>query len=443
MSRLLAKIDGSPLPRAVLFCLALVLFGAPAVSTALREAPQRAGSESEWHATKVWLQSAECARRTGAWLALCENGKLLAINEKAFADDPGHALFLDLYATLSQREVRLVDVVYLNQAINILGFVALATLLFALRAYATLLIFLWLGPMEYVGWPGTSPHWAFIGATSLAVILPIALVARERGWLPRRTANVFLAIGLLSLGLAALIREVIGLMALMVTLGTLAVLWWQGRRNLRGLALIGVLVIAAWQTPRWTILARDMLFTMEPAGLVQSHGISHTLYISLISVGTGVPHNDAIGENAARRAQPGIVAYSPEYFRLMWRLYLQRILDDPADALRVYLLKARLLLGDSILEPAPPLWLSLVLAIGVLLAAGRQGWRRLGFEQGRAIAIVCLLFVGFFVVQGILALPNRLFSFPAGRLLIVVLGCGTEFAVRYSLARSSVFRILP
>ena len=57
---------------------------------------------SDWAATNVWLASADCALKRGVWLAVCENGKLVPISERAIADDPGHALILDLWSIASR-----------------------------------------------------------------------------------------------------------------------------------------------------------------------------------------------------------------------------------------------------------------------------------------------------------------------------------------------------
>jgi hypothetical protein len=429
-----AAIEARPSLKIVVFLACLAVFGGPAFLGALRAADKYAHLErSDWNATNVWLKSAECARRTGAWLALCEGDRLLPINEQAFADDPGHAFFLDVYASLTGRTVDLVDVTLLNTFINAAGFVALAAFLAACRAYGALLVFLILGPSEFVGWMSTSPHWGFVGATSLAAILPLAALARHRGWLPPASANAFLVLGLLGLGAAALIREAVGMMVLVITAAVIAGLfvwkWRLGQRRIDLVVLAG-LVLLAWSTPRWVILARDWSFATEPATLVQSHGLSHTLYVNLAATKKGVAHlGDRAGEDAARAADPGIVVYSAEYYRLMWRLYIRLILDEPEAALRAYLEKGAAILGDSLLEPAPPLWLSIVLASGFVLFTWPQ-WPKLDFDQGRFIMIVCLAFVALFVAQGVLALPTRLFSQPAGRLLLVVLGCAVEFVAR-------------
>ena len=181
----------------------------------------------DWEATYAWLRSAECTQLTGAWLAICDNGKLVPISEVARADDPGHALLLGLWAKISARKLVLVDVVHLNIALNTFGLVFLASFLFAIRAYVTSIVLLAPGPVIYLGFTGASPHWGCIGVASMAAVLPMALVAREKEWLSARGGHACFAAGLVSLAIAALVREPIGMMALFISLGTLATLAWR------------------------------------------------------------------------------------------------------------------------------------------------------------------------------------------------------------------------
>ena len=58
---------------------------------------------SDWKATNVWLAAADCALERGVWLAVCEQGKLVPMSERAIADDPGHALLLGLWAMATRR----------------------------------------------------------------------------------------------------------------------------------------------------------------------------------------------------------------------------------------------------------------------------------------------------------------------------------------------------
>ena len=291
-----------------------------------------------WLATRVWLDSSECAIERGVWLAVCEKGKLVPISERAIADDPGHALLLDLWSMATRSRATQADVARLNTLLDALGLLALAGLLFSLRAYITAITLMWLGPVEYVGWMGTSPHWSFIGLVSLCAVLPIALAAKDLGLLSRRSGNLWIAAGLVFLALATLVRELIGIMGLLISLGVLGALILRRprtRQRLAPLLLAGVLALAVFTTPRWVVLARDASFDMQPAQRLATHGLSHTLYLGLGFVENkwGIRYDDDYGEEIADKADPPVVFCSPEYFRLMWKLYLARWAEDPVEVI--------------------------------------------------------------------------------------------------------------
>jgi hypothetical protein len=208
---------------------------------------------SDWAATNVWLASSACALERGVWLAVCEKGKLVPISERAVADDPGHALLLDLWSMATRSRATLPDVARLNTLLDALGLLALAGLLFSLRAWLTSIVLMWLGPVEYVGWMGTSPHWSYIGLVSMSAVLPIALAAKDLGLLARRVGNLWIAAGLLFLALATLARESIGIMGLLVSFSVMAVLVARRphrRQRIQPLLLAGVLALAAFTTPK-------------------------------------------------------------------------------------------------------------------------------------------------------------------------------------------------
>ena len=382
--------------------------------------------QSEWAATNTWLDSTACTVSRGVWLAICVDGRLSPISEHAIADDPGHALLLSAWAAIEGEPATLVDVARLTTLLNTIGLVALAALLFSLRAWITSLVLLVKGPIEFLGWMGTSPHWAFIGMVSLAGILPLAIVTRSnRAWI---------AGGIAALAVVTLVRESIGLMGFALTLGALAANALQRPRPallLPRLALIAVLATGALLAPKWAVMARDAAFPMAPAERVQTHGLSHTLYLGLGFVENkwGIRYEDAYGADLADRA--GIVYCSPEYFRMMWKLYLGRIVEDPVEVARIYWEKALQLLSVPTMQPGPPF--GIVLAIGLvhlLVATGLGLWRRVGFPQGLPIEAVSVAFLGLFLAQAILALPSHMYAVPANAFILVLVGAFVEFAAR-------------
>ncbi len=385
---------------------------------------------SDWKATNVWLAAADCALERGVWLAVCEQGNLVPMSERAIADDPGHALLLALWSTVTRRHADLIDVARLNTLIDTIGLLTLAGLLFALRAYLASIVLLWKGPIEYLGWMGTSPHWAYIGLVSLTAVLPMALAAREMGLLSRRAANLWIAAGIVFLALATLMRESIGMMGLMVT-AAVAIVLLVRRFRPAPVLLVGVLAVLAFTTPRWVVMARDAAFEMQPAERLATHGLSHTLYLGLGFVENkwGIRYDDDYGEEIAGKA--GIVWCSPEYFRLMWQLYLARWAEDPVEVVRIYAEKAWILLSTPTLYPGPPFGVVLAIALVHLLAATALGaWRRLDFMQGLVIEGVATAFAGLFLAQAMAALPSHNYAMPANAFVLVLFGVIVEFFAR-------------
>ena len=391
---------------------------------------------SEWIGTNFWLESAECARLRGAWLSMCEGDRLVPFSERSIGDDPGHALLLQIWSRASGRIISLSDIARLNIGLNTLGLAMLASLLFALRSYVATIVLLALGPVEYLGWMGLSPHWSYLGVASMAAILPIALLAKEEGLLPRGLGFASIGIGLVALALAALVREAIGIMALLVSLGAVATMGWRrfrARGRLCGPVLVAVSIVVAAAAPQWVVIARDATFAMEPAVHRPTHGLSHTLYIGLGFVPNrfGLHYDDEVAADAVRKIAPDVLYCSPEYFRILWTLYIDHLLGDPGEVARIYFEKAKILFQSRTIQPGPPFGLALAIAVVHLLLATLLGlWARVGFRQGLIVEAVALAFAGFFVLQSILALTLQLYVLPVNAFLLVLFGTILEHILR-------------
>ena len=423
------------------FAVCAIAFVAGPTATAFEDAKRYAGTaQADWIPTNMWLKSAECARQEGVWLAICESDKLIPISESSHGDDPGHALFLGIWAMASDSIVTLVDVARLNIVLNTVGLVVLAGFIFALGAHVTSIVLLALGPVVYLQWMGVSPHWGLIGAASLAMILPMTLIARSCGWLSPWATNAYVAAGVIGLALAALLREPIGVMCLAVTLaiiGIKAARRLKAGRRLRDLLVIAPLVLAASAAPTWAVLARDAFFEMEPAEHVTTHNFSHTLYIGLGAVPNtlGLEYEDEVARVAVEQVAPDVLNSSPEYYRILWTLYWSAVADAPAEVLRIYLEKAKHIFSDRILDAAPPLAVVLIVAVAhfVLLAVSSV-WRRIDFHQGALIEGAALVLIGLFIAQAILAHHNRMFAMPIGIALLMLLGVLLESCWRAAVA---------
>lgn len=181
-------------------------------------------------------------------------------------------------------------------------------------------------------------------------------------------------------------------------------------------------------------MSREMAFDMQPAQHIQTHGISHTLYIGLGVVPNrfGIPYDDLYGAAVVKAIAPDVIYCSPEYFRIVWKLYLDRSAEDPLEVARIYLKKAETILADSIIEPGLPLAVVPTVVIAhLLLATYFRAWRAIAFPQGFTVEFIVLVFIGFFVAQAILGHPSRLYAFPVGPLIVVLLGSLANFGCRW------------
>lgn len=435
--------------RWAVFLLCLAVFALSGVERANEEAYRQykdVKTATEWSNTNYWIRSADCARKTGAWLAICDKDKLFPLSNFSLADDPGHALLLGLAARLKNRSMSVVDVAKLNILINLVGMLSVATLLFAARCHAASLFVLMLGFIPYFSWIGVAPHSGLVGAASMAFIFPLAILLGELGYLTGISRILFLVMGAGLLGLATLLREPIGTMGIVVTVGAIIYLGLNKFGQSRKWRLLILLIVAliAWQSPRWVLMARDAFFPIQPASLIQTHGNSHSLYIGLGAAGDnkfGIRWDDSDGWAAVQRVNPEVAYVSPEYFRILRQLYFAHVVQDPLEVARIYSIKLRKILKQRLPDWAPPLWLVL-LGTGVLLVAGhRRGlWHSAEFGAAPVFVISALAFIGMFIAQGILAHPSRQYAYPIGGFVLLIAAVGLELFVRRGLRKSECNR---
>src|SRR3981081_4233047 len=303
--------------------------------------------------------------------------------------------------------ISLEDVDDMYIALSTAGGIVLASFLFAIRAYVTSIVFLMAGPVIYLRWIGVSPHWGFIGVTSMALVLPMALIAKEHGFLSRWSGRAYVAVGILGLSVAALVREPIGVMGFVTSVGVICALVvrrLRSRSRLRSLFVLGALVFVASAASTWVVLARDVSFEMEPAQRVITHNFSHTLYIGLGAVpnGFGISYDDDVARTAAERVAPDVVYCSPEYYRVLWKLYWSKWAHAPLEVMRIYLEKAKLILADRVLDDAPPLGFVLLFTVAHFIVVTTFGvWRRINFSQVLLMEGAAITLIGLFVVQAI------------------------------------------
>lgn len=423
--------------RWVLLVSGLVFVGLLPFQIGLHQSERQYSSvvKADWGTVEHWFESAECMRKTNAWLVVCApDGRLIPLSDQSAADDPGHAFLLSLYAKVQDRPLTLVDVAKFNVAINFVGFVSIIGLLLWMRAYIALVIVVLLSAAFQYS-TGISPHPGFVGAATMASVMPLVLYKILVQPVTRWETTLLLLWGMLALGCAALLREPIGTMGFLISIATLLVLaWWRKPRPHRGaIVALALLSLLSWKTPHGVLAARDALFDVEPAKLIQTHGIAHNLYIGLGVVENkfGIEWLDSSGSDAVARVDPKIPYVSEKYYRTLWQLYWQRVQEDPVEVLRIYTVKASMML----LQPMPVVRLPLlmvVLGLVAMLVLGARGILDPGRQATGAwgVAALALAYILFFVLQGVLAHPGGDYALPIGAFSVMGFGASVELLVR-------------
>ncbi len=103
--------------------------------------------------------------------------------------------------------------------------------------------------------------------------------------------------------------------------------------------------------------------------------------------------------------------------------------------MRIYLVKAGVMLARPTIHPGPPLGVVVAITVLHFLVLTILGlWRRIGFPQGLIIEAVALCFLGLFIAQGMVALPSHMYIVPINAFVLVLAGVIGESLVRALLA---------
>lgn len=421
----------------VVFLLCAVIFGLAPVRQALDSVKKyySAPAKAEWNAANAWLLSAECMKKTGAWLSVCEEKELYPIANYALADDPGHALLLGIKARWQNRAISLLDINTLNISINFVGLMMIYILLIAAGSYVAALLMLAAGPSIFYYLWVPSPHPAITGAVCFALLFPLTVLLLNRKLISVLTGRILLAVSLPLLGMAALLREPVGMMGVVAGIGVLIFDWLavHRKKKLLSTVVLATMVILAGQAPRFVLMLRDSIFPVHGTSQIQTHGMSHTLYVGLGAVDNkfGIRWDDRDAMAAAQSAEPGVSYTSEKYFQLLWKLYWQRVQQDPIEVMRIYAKKACEILIQSFPKPGIPLVVLLMGTVAVWrLATRRYLWSRLDYRACPVMLSVCCLFIGFFVLQGTVAHPDRQYSYPVNLFVFMIISVLLELLLR-------------
>lgn len=404
----------------MIFSLLLAVAAVQAVSTIKAEQ-----SIPYSYATGIpYMKSAECARTTGKLLVLCDNGNLRPIVDENAGDDPGHALFLGIFAATTGHEVIITDVAILNAIINAVGLVALAALLWWLALPLASTTFLALGPFVTSAFYFSSQHTAQFGATCLAMVAPIIILAMIP--FEKRKSHIFWLIGaILCLALASLLRQSLGLMGLVASLIALGYNLLTRPKTLQNIAFY-VVVLAAlctgYKAPMLVLEARNFAYNLSLSAQMETHGIWHNLFIGLGAVPNpfGIEWLDDNGYAHAKAIDPSVQYISKHYYDVLKGAYFNIVYQHPIEVLRIYAEKFKYaVLSDKV-------WVILLFApLVLLLRLTTPLCNRTNIDS---VLLVSSIFICFFLAQATLFHWKAIYSFPIAIPFILFIGISIEIA---------------
>lgn len=397
------------------------------VAQGWKAAKTEALSKPSYGNVKAYLRSAECARTTGKILVICDGAQIRPIAEINAADDPGHALFLDLYSALSGNLIDYTDVTVLNALINALGIFALAGLLVWLRLPLVAITLLALAPIASGHYLLFSQHTAQFGGACLAM-MPALVILTTSPFDKRKSAIGWLVAAVAALALASLLRQAIGLMGLVAADCALAYKVLSVPRTLRHLGFYAVVLgvlLASYQAPLLVFTLRNLAYGLAPSGQMETHGIWHNLYIGLGVVGNpfGIIWDDTNGFEHARAIDPNVKYISKHYYDVLRDAYFDIVAQHPLTVARIYIEKLTYAITRD------RVWLMIVLS-AIPAIHLRRAMRSQNLGNIDAVFVVSGLFVCFFLGQAALFHWDIGYRFPMTISFILMLGISIDILVR-------------
>ncbi|MBR0735768.1 hypothetical protein JQ581_02415 [Bradyrhizobium liaoningense] len=386
----------------------------------------------DWLAARMWMESADCALKTGKFLVLCRDNSVVPLADDSLGDDPGHALALGLFSALTGRATKPSDVGRINVSINVIGLTLFAILLLTLQLhFSAVLVLISIAIARQ--YPILTPHPAGLGVACLAAILPLALLGLPLVKARRRTLIAWLIAGLIAVATATLFRQAIGMMGVAASVAATAVhVFFSGRRYILAHVALLLAIVIAYKAPYLVHRVRDVAYGLQSARFIEEHGPWHSVYIGLgvDKNPFGIRWDDDSGIETVKRLDPGIVFGTPAYFEALKQEYLRIVRTYPRQVLEVYMVK----LGHALRQRLPPLNLPMVLPIllALLIAMISRFWiaRRLSLNAADAALFVATLFSCFFIGQAVLINYAMIYMFPIGAFLLLAIGACLDLTRR-------------
>jgi hypothetical protein len=390
-----------------------------------------------------WIQAAQCAQSSGKYMVTCTEHRLVPIEDVSLADDRGHTLILSALAHLGGIQPTHNVLRVLNLSLNALGVLLISLLLHRFRLPLAAAAMNALGAIWTGSRAGADVDAAYLAAALFALGGCFFLFLMTSGDPDQVNAKKVLfpatfvhgVLTFLLLMTSVFLRQPIGLSGIVAALAGICFLLLSVRKSpfrrtylLRSILALGIIWVAL-QSPKSVAELRNRTLDIQPKG-ISGHGISHNLFLGLggyVENKFGIIWDDQYAKNLIERLYPGVEYCSDEYFRLIGKLYLQYVKSDPAEALRIYLLKAGRTLGTAHGATLPSAMTLILLGLTLWY---RQTRGIIHSNQEKLLIGTTTLLGLSFLAQGILTHPAWTYIHPGPMLLILALLMALDPAVQ-------------
>lgn len=389
-----------------------------------------------------WILSAQCAKKTGVWLAVCgPQGQIEPLENFSLADDRGHALLLTAATQWFRLTPDRVLLTKINVLLNALGGFCLVAMLLFVRlpiAAACALGFVLTksipGPL-----PGPDVPSAYLGILCFSLIpivwlLGIRHVSFSRPWLLLGSVLSWLC-----LAAALLLRQPLGLigcgLCIVLVISKAAMTFKMMRQKaLVSVGIIVCLVGIALAAPSIVLQVRKVFWGVPSGTSVVSHGMSQSFFHGL---GTepnpwGISWSDVYGLHLIQKLRPDVVYLSPEHFRVLRGLYWHILLTEPVAVVRIYAMKLWKVwnlplhwMGMNLFWATA--FLSLILLLGI--------WKGT-HEMRYPLVMSCWFLAAWWLVilQGVIGIPWVKHIYPSKLLTVLMVGALLDAGMRKGVA---------
>ena len=373
-----------------------------------------------------WIKSAECFKKTGKILVVCqENGTLSPIEDASTADDRGHGLLLSALHKWLDVPTSRTALVWINVTINLIGFALLALQLYRF-GYRIAGIGVFVGALPFVSnaMVNSDVIGASYGLFALSLLLPLQLLRQFS--IDRQSISewIWFAVSTFCLVAAMMMREPFGSIVILISgLLVMACVVWRFRSFRVGHGVLIALSLGSfWLAAHGTDLLVKYRETVQgiPMGRgILTHGLSHNLYIGLGAEpnALGIEWSDTYAANLVQSIDPTISYGSPKYFEVLGRAYIDVVLRHPVEVAKIYASKA-----SKVLTPKIVVWLTIAIAFMMAMLALHR-LEHGSFERWPPLSAICAVGVAatlLHAAQAIMTIPAEGYFTQANIGLVLV-----------------------